>query len=138
MTLSSRAQSACHAGSSAVRRRNLQLMRGRGMDLYLSGAITAENFANNLAREWASLPVVSGTKKGRSFYDGDGLNKAHVDIEPFLAAVRAVKTDQPDASDAIIASASDEPTRDAPASAPPVLRLLASIIAAIRKIFGEK
>jgi muramidase (phage lysozyme) len=69
----------------------VHLMRGRGLDLYLNGAITAEHFANQLAREWASLPVVSGKKKGRSFYDGDGLNKSLVDVEPFLAAVRAVK-----------------------------------------------
>lgn len=67
------------------------LLRRRGLDKYLSGEIPAETFANNLAREWASLPIVSGAKKGRSFYDGDGLNKSHVSVDEFLAAVRAVK-----------------------------------------------
>jgi hypothetical protein len=68
----------------------VHLMRGRGLNFYLNGEITAEQFANQLAREWASLPVVSGRKKGRSFYDGDGLNKSLVSVQPFLAAVRAI------------------------------------------------
>lgn len=67
------------------------LLRRRGLDKYLAGEISAETFANNLAREWASLPVVTGPKKGRSYYAGDGLNKSHVSVDDFLAAVRAVK-----------------------------------------------
>lgn len=70
----------------------VQLLRRRGLDDYLAGRITAEKFANGLAKEWASLPCVSGPKKGRSYYGGDGLNRALVDIEPFLAAVRSVRT----------------------------------------------
>lgn len=38
---------------------------------------------------------MSGPKKGRSFYDGDGLNKALVDVEPFLAVLRAVREEPP-------------------------------------------
>ena len=67
------------------------LLRRRGLDKFLAGQISAEEFANNLAREWASLPVVTGPKAGRSFYAGDGLNKSHVSVDEFLAAVRAVK-----------------------------------------------
>jgi len=67
------------------------LLKRRGLDKYLAGGLTAEEFANNLAREWASLPVVTGPKRGRSFYAGDGLNKSHVSVEAFLEAVRAVK-----------------------------------------------
>jgi muramidase (phage lysozyme) len=70
------------------------LLRRRGLDKFLAGQISAEEFANNLAREWASLPVVTGPKAGRSFYAGDGLNKSHVSVEEFLAAVRAVKDTQ--------------------------------------------
>lgn len=70
----------------------VQLLKQRGLDKYLAGQITAETFANNLAKEWASLPCVSGPKKGRSYYDGDGLNKAGVDVAPFLSAVKAIKT----------------------------------------------
>jgi muramidase (phage lysozyme) len=71
-----------------------QLLRQRGLKKYLAGSITAEEFANNLAHEWASLPLVSGPRKGRSVYAGDGLNKSLVDPAKFLAAVRAVK-DEP-------------------------------------------
>lgn len=68
------------------------LLKRRGLDGFVSGAISAEDFANNLAKEWASLPVVTGPKKGRSFYAGDGLNKSHVSVADFLAAVNAVKS----------------------------------------------
>jgi muramidase (phage lysozyme) len=67
------------------------LLRRRGLDKFIAGKISAEEFANNLAREWASLPVVTGPKAGRSFYAGDGLNKSHVSVDEFLAAVHAVK-----------------------------------------------
>lgn len=68
-----------------------KLLQRRGLDQYLDGAISDEKFANSLAKEWASLPVVSGPKKGRSYYAGDGLNKAHAPVEGFMTAVRAVK-----------------------------------------------
>jgi len=67
------------------------LLVRRGLNSYLDGSISAETFANNLAKEWASLPVVTGAKKGRSYYAGDGLNKAHVGVDEFLDAVRAVR-----------------------------------------------
>lgn len=70
----------------------IQLLRRRGLDDYLAGLISAQSFANNLAKEWASLPVVSGPKKGRSYYSGDGLNKSHVSVDAFLAAVQAAKS----------------------------------------------
>ena len=68
-----------------------ELLNRRGLARYLAGALSTEDFANSLAKEWASLPVVSGPKKGSSYYAGDGLNRAGVDVEPFLAAVRAVR-----------------------------------------------
>ena len=71
------------------------LLKRRGLDSYVAGRITAEDFANNLAKEWASLPVVSGPKKGRSFYAGDGLNKSHVSVEAFLEVVKAIKVSSP-------------------------------------------
>lgn len=69
----------------------VQLLRRRGLDDYRAGRISVEKFANSLAKEWASLPCVSGPKKGRSFYSGDGLNRALVAVEPFMEAVRAVR-----------------------------------------------
>lgn len=69
----------------------VQLLKRRGLDKYLAGNMTPEAFANELAKEWASLPVVSGPKKGRSYYAGDGLNKSHVSVEDFFAVVRKVR-----------------------------------------------
>lgn len=69
----------------------MQLLRRRGLDRYLAGQISAEKFANALAREWASLPVVTGPNTGRSHYAGDGLNKSHVSVAAFMDAVRAAK-----------------------------------------------
>lgn len=77
----------------------IHLMKGRGLDSYLAGTMSAENFANNLAKEWASLPVVTsilGFKKfvlkpGQSYYAGDGLNKSRHDPKQFLALVKILQ-----------------------------------------------
>ena len=91
-----------------------ELLRRRGLDMFLDGRLSAEAFANNLAMEWASLPVVSGPKKGRSYYDGDGLNKAGVDVAPFMAAVRAVASKP--ASTPVAASPAPDPVTKPAAS----------------------
>lgn len=77
----------------------LALMRRRGLERYVNGQITAEKFANSLAKEWASLPLVNGPKKGLSYYSGDGLNKAHAPVGPFLDAIRQLK--KPPFNDAV-------------------------------------
>lgn len=69
----------------------VHLLKRRGLDDFMSGEINATKFANSLAKEWASLPVVSGPKKGLSYYSGDGLNQSHVDVLPFLEVVNAIK-----------------------------------------------
>ena len=66
------------------------LMERRGLSRYRAGRLSAEGFANNLAKEWAGLPVVSGPKKGRSYYDGDGINSATVSVSEVMAAVRGI------------------------------------------------
>ncbi len=73
----------------------LYLMKIRGLDRYISGELSAEDFANNLAKEWASMPVVKeikdhrGTHKvGRSYYAGDGLNKSLTSARTFLTLVK--------------------------------------------------
>ena len=78
-----------------------RLMVGRGLTKYVAGQKSLQDFCNDLAKEWASLPVVTPVKRtakdktwtvpvGASYYSGDGLNKALTPIEPFLAAVRAI------------------------------------------------
>lgn len=71
-----------------------QLLVRRGLHDYLGGLITPEKFANSLAKEWASLPVVSGPNKGRSYYGGDGLNKNYVTVPAFMQAVKSIKEDK--------------------------------------------
>jgi hypothetical protein len=69
-----------------------QLLRDRGYDAWVSGRIGTVEFAKRLAQEWASLPVLAGTKnakgvnikRGSGYYDGDGLNSAkHVSADIF-------------------------------------------------------
>jgi len=69
------------------------LLKRRGLDKFRQGTITAETFANNLAKEWASLPMVSGPKRGLSYYAGDGLNKALTDVDPYLNIVTMLGQD---------------------------------------------
>lgn len=71
----------------------IALLKRRGLDKYLSGRMSATNFGNSLAKEWAGLPVVSGPKRGRSYYDGDGLNSTKASVEDFLAAIEAIHSE---------------------------------------------
>jgi muramidase (phage lysozyme) len=61
------------------------LLKRRGYEDFIAGRITRTAFGNRLAMEWASFPVLAGTKgqkatvkRGQSYYAGDGLNKALV------------------------------------------------------------
>lgn len=72
-----------------------QLLNRRGLEDYISGKISDEKFALSLAKEWASMPVPSGPKKGMSYYSGDGLNKAHAPLDGFMNAVRSVHDYKP-------------------------------------------
>lgn len=74
----------------------LKLIRRRGLSKVSSGALSVEAFCNNLAKEWASLPVVTDCEgqegwvaAGQSYYAGDTLNKSHCTPREVLAAVRA-------------------------------------------------
>lgn len=76
----------------------MHLVEKRGLNSYLRGDISAETFCNNLAKEWASLPVVTAIKgahrmlvPGQSYYAGDGLNKSFHDPKDILKLVRALK-----------------------------------------------
>lgn len=68
----------------------LALLNQRGLQSYRDGYLSSEQFANNVAKEWASFPVVTGAKKGRSYYAGDGLNQALIGVDAVMNAVRAI------------------------------------------------
>lgn len=59
------------------------LMERRGLDDFLSGKITPEEFADNMAQEWAAFPMADG----RSAYAGDGLNAATISREQFMSVL---------------------------------------------------
>lgn len=56
-------------------RMGIALLKRRGVDDFLSGKLSPEQFQLNLAQEWAGLPKDSS---GLSFYDGFNGNKATV------------------------------------------------------------
>lgn len=67
------------------------LLKRRGLDDWAKGRISDGAFANNLAREWASLPMPNGA----SYYAKDGLNKALVSRERVLRALETVRAYSP-------------------------------------------
>ena len=73
----------------------LALLDRRGWARCEAGTLSPEAFGNALAKEWASLPVITGAKRGASYYAGDGLNKAHATPEEVLAAVNAALATDP-------------------------------------------
>lgn len=66
----------------------VELMREKGLDAYVAGALDENQFMLGLARIWAALP---NPFTGRSVYGGDGLNKALTTIDDFRRAVRTVR-----------------------------------------------
>ena len=68
-----------------------QLIKRRGAEQYARGDISREQFAHNLSKEWAALPRVIGANPTASYYDGDGMNHAHISIAQVLAAVETLR-----------------------------------------------
>jgi muramidase (phage lysozyme) len=73
----------------------VSLMNRRGLGKYQAGLIGPEDFAQNLSKEWASLPAITTDKAGRrasgqSYYAGDGLNKSHVKQSTILDYVKGL------------------------------------------------
>ncbi len=90
----------------------IALLKRRGLDSYVAGKISAEQFGLNVAKEWASMPVpVKGHQKyGRSYYDGDGLNSTKVKVADFMAPIYAIKQRVP-----VITPVQPSPPRPTPA-----------------------
>lgn len=69
------------------------LLERRGLTAYVNDELTREEFAANLAREWAGLPRVVGQNPEESFYSGDGLNAAQVSSREVLEAIDQIVPD---------------------------------------------
>ena len=67
------------------------LLEVRGISRWESGELTDEQFANRLAYEWASLPLVTGPNRGSGAYDADGVNAANHTPEEILSVLRSIK-----------------------------------------------
>jgi muramidase (phage lysozyme) len=62
----------------------MALLEGRGFSKYKSGGLSADEFADNLAKEWAALP----TQSGKSHYAGVGSNKSLVSRESLMSQLQ--------------------------------------------------
>ena len=60
-----------------------------GLSSYLSGNMSADKFANNVAGTWAALPMADG----QSYHKGVGSNKSLVDRDTYMKAIKMVKSD---------------------------------------------
>lgn len=76
-------------------RLGMRLLERRGLEDFKSGKISEATFMRNLSQEWAALPK---DMSGKSYYHGDGLNKAHINPAVMLMAMRATKDDGPQGS----------------------------------------
>lgn len=73
-----------------------RMRQQRGLDRYLAGKMSAEDFGQEIAKEWASMPAITRDRRGRpatgqSYYAGDGLNKSLVTRAELMSAVRGLK-----------------------------------------------
>lgn len=69
----------------------IALIEKRGSLSYVNGKMTRDEFAANLAKEWASLPSVMGSNPNESYYKSDGLNKALIDKEKVFGAIGLIE-----------------------------------------------
>lgn len=68
----------------------VRLLERRGLKRFLSGEMSRGEFGDAIAREWASFPLLTGERRGRGVYDGDGLNAALVKPERVEAVLDEV------------------------------------------------
>ncbi|MGR6465399.1 hypothetical protein [Rhizobium sp. PAMB 3182] len=78
------------------------LLLRRKFDDFISGRISTTRFGLELAKEWASFPVLADcqgahrpVRRGQSYYNGDGLNKALVspgEVEKVLEEILAMRS----------------------------------------------
>lgn len=81
------------------RRLATALLVRRSLGKFLTGSIAIDDFALNLAKEWASMPITRDVmrggrriRRGQSYYAGDGLNAAHASVPDFLTAIRSARS----------------------------------------------
>ena len=69
----------------------IALLERRGSVDYVTGQLTPQQFAANLAREWAALPrVIGGNDPNASYYAGDGLNASRTSVDEVMNAIEPI------------------------------------------------
>lgn len=69
----------------------IALLERRGSEEYINEELPREQFAANLAKEWAGLPKVIGESPNDSYYASDGLNKARVTVDEVMKAIEPIR-----------------------------------------------
>jgi len=69
----------------------IALLERRGSEQYVNEEISREQFAANLAKEWAALPKVIGSDPTKSYYAGDGLNTSRIEPKKVLDAIKPIE-----------------------------------------------
>ena len=72
----------------------IALLERRGSVKYVNSEITKNEFAANLAMEWASLPKIVGDNPEQSFYAGDGINASLVGTEEVLGVIDLIESEK--------------------------------------------
>ncbi len=68
----------------------IALLERRGSIEYVEKQLTPQEFAANIAKEWAALPRVIGEDPNSSYYDGDGLNKSRTSVDEVIKAIEPI------------------------------------------------
>ncbi len=69
----------------------IALIERRGSLQYVNSEMSREEFAANLAKEWAAFPSISGANPNESYYAGDGVNKSNITPGEVYAALDALQ-----------------------------------------------
>jgi conjugal transfer mating pair stabilization protein TraG len=70
----------------------IALLERRGALEYATNKLSRQQFAANLAMEWAALPKIIGSNPEQSYYAGDGLNKVQVSIAEVYRALDNIQS----------------------------------------------
>ena len=70
----------------------IALLERRGSERFINEELTKDEFAANLAMEWAALPKIIGDNPNDSYYAGDGVNKALVNATDVMTAIDKIES----------------------------------------------
>lgn len=67
------------------------LLERRGSRAFVQKKLSREQFAANLAKEWAALPKATGPHPTQSHYADDGINKSNVSLDDIYDALATLQ-----------------------------------------------